>query len=178
MQVDGKPPAVSTTNAAASGGGFSTVVERILSTAERRESSLLTPGELQALSELSAAQSSMQQGGKLADDLGFADVDPDLIGQLVGTLEKQVVAASAINIIQLSYNAAKAIQTKQSPGNNSKLTMDQASPVVDLCYSFAHKSCVSLTLLLFIVLILFILHKNAVDSISRKAVNKRPQTRT
>jgi hypothetical protein len=177
MQVDGKPPAVSTTNAAASGSDFSTVVERILSTAERRESSLLTSGELQALSELSAAQSSMQQGGKLADDLGFADVDPDLIGQLVGTLEKQVVAASSINIIQLSYDAAKSIQTKQSQGNKSKLTMDQASPVVDLCCSFAHKS-LCLTQASSLYCSYFVIHTNAVDSKSRKAVNTGPQTRT
>jgi hypothetical protein len=168
MQVDGKPPAVSTTNDAASGSDFSTVVERILSTAERRESSLLTSGELQALSELSAAQSSMQQGGKLADDLGFADVDTDLIGQLVGTLEKQVVAASAINIIQLSYNAAKAIQTKQSPGNNSKLTtMDQASPVVDLCCSFAHKY-VCLTQASSLYSSYFILHSNKCSGFKSK----------
>jgi hypothetical protein len=177
MQVDGKPPAVSTTNAAASGSDFSTVVERILSTADRRESSLLTPGELQALSELSATQSSMQQGGKLADDLGFADVEPDLIGQLVGTLEKQVVAASGINIIQLSYNAAKAIQTKQSPGNNSKLTMDQASPVFDLCRSFAHKY-VCLTHASSLFYSYSMSYTNAVDSTSREAVNTRPQTRT
>eukprot|EP00980_Cylindrotheca_fusiformis_P014093 scaffold3702_cov126-Cylindrotheca_fusiformis.AAC.5 len=107
---------------------FSSVVERILSTVEQRRENpsssststsllFLTASELQALTGLCATQSSMLQQHQHQphqqsllfnndDDLGFSDVDPEWIGQLVGILEKHVVAAGNINVIQQAYDVA------------------------------------------------------------------------
>lgn len=136
-----------------------------MSTVERRgEPVVMTAGELQALSELSATQSSMQQGGKLTDDLGFADVDAELVGQLVGMLEKHVVAASSIDIIQKSYNAAKKIREKQQTShgsdNNQGLTLEQVSLFVVNSSIFGQESPSHSPRILLVV-----------DSISRQSVN-------
>ena len=48
------------------------------------------------------------------DDMGFADVDTDWICQLVGYLEKHVVAASNIDVIQETYSAIQKIRSKKA----------------------------------------------------------------
>ncbi|KAL3921434.1 MAG: hypothetical protein SGILL_002747 [Bacillariaceae sp.] len=109
-------------------GEFSTTVERILSTLEQRGENHdpaqgpLTRLELSKLSELCAQQqqlfgSSNNKGAAAAsqaildNDLGFADVDPDMIGELVEYLEKHVALASGVNIVQASYHAIRSVRS-------------------------------------------------------------------
>ena len=51
----------------------------------------------------------------MLEDLGFADVDPDVIGQLVMYLEKHVTLAASVDVIQESYGVAKQLQSQESP---------------------------------------------------------------
>ncbi|KAL3916072.1 MAG: hypothetical protein SGILL_005346, partial [Bacillariaceae sp.] len=47
----------------------------------------------------------------LNDDLGFADVDAEIIGQLIEFLEKHVALASNVNLVQASYKALQELQS-------------------------------------------------------------------
>jgi hypothetical protein len=78
-------------------------VERILSQAEHRQDENqggqgpLSPTEIDKLSMLCTIQPS---ASSLEDDLGFADVDPDMMAQLVDLLEKHVALASSVDVIK------------------------------------------------------------------------------
>jgi hypothetical protein len=92
---------------------FTSTIERILQTSESRGESHLQPftaKELSALSALCTQQSSRK--GSLDADLGFADVDASLAGQLVEGLQKHVTLASSIDFVQKGY---KALQSSSVP---------------------------------------------------------------
>jgi hypothetical protein len=129
--MDGKPPAVPNYNnhnggrlppqAQDASADFSGTVERILAVAEQRESSPPFLGtEMSQLSMLCSLQSSRQSGRGIADDLGFADVDPDMSGQLVETLEKHVAMASSVELNKQAYAIVQKIKNKEY-----KFTIDQ-----------------------------------------------------
>jgi hypothetical protein len=105
---------------------FSKTVERILSTLEQRgedhdpEHGPLTRTELSKLSLLCTHQQQQRFGGGneatradsiLNNDLGFADVDVEMIGQLVEYLEKHVALASVVNIVQACYQAIQSLRS-------------------------------------------------------------------
>lgn len=135
---------VSLCNNASSSLDFSDTVERILSTLEQRGDDHdpahgpLTRAELSKLSLLCAQQQQLFSGTTskprttgsaskadsiLDEDLGFADVDADMIGQLVEYLEKHVALASVVNIVQASYNAIQSLRS----GSGQVTTMLQVS---------------------------------------------------
>lgn len=120
MEVDGSKPTTEGND------DFSLTVERILSTAEQREAPShqgpFTANEVSNLSRLCALQSSKRQGSS-SDDLGFADVDPDMTGQLVEYLEKHVALASGLDLIRESFAQIQRIKNKET-----KFTMDRVSP--------------------------------------------------
>jgi hypothetical protein len=133
--MDGKPPAVpnyknhnNNNNVARpppqaqdAAADFSATVERILASAEHRESSPPMLGtEMSQLSMLCSLQASRNRG--IVDDLGFADVDPDLTGQLVETLEKHVALASSVELNKQAYTIIQKIKNKEY-----KFTIDQVS---------------------------------------------------
>lgn len=125
----------------ASGNGdgsldFSSTVERILCTLEERgddhdpHHGPLSQTELSRLSMLCTLQQQRHQLGcnkkkvdeaasagedgksnVLDEDLGFADVDADMILELVEYLEKHVALASGINIIQSAFQEIQRMQT-------------------------------------------------------------------
>jgi hypothetical protein len=78
-------------------------VERILSQAEHRQDENqggqgpLSPTEIDKLSMLCTVQ---PLASSLEEDLGFADVDPDMMAQLVDLLEKHVTLASSVDVIK------------------------------------------------------------------------------
>jgi hypothetical protein len=78
-------------------------VERILTQAEHRQDENqggqgpLSPTEIDKLSMLCTVQPS---ACSLEEDLGFADVDPDMMAQLVDLLEKHVTLASSVDVIK------------------------------------------------------------------------------
>ena len=94
---------------------YSIAIERILSMAEKREESApLTSSDLSTLSNLCAIQAAKMKEQGLRDDMGFTDVDTDWICQLVGYLEKHVVVASSIDVIQETYLAIQNFRTKEA----------------------------------------------------------------
>ncbi|KAG7341962.1 sister chromatid cohesion C-terminus-domain containing protein [Nitzschia inconspicua] len=122
---------------------FSSTVERILSTLEQRgddhppHHGPLLQSELSKLSMLCAQQQQQQQqlqlrssstkkvassssssnDGIIMDhELGFADVDVEMILELVGYLEKHVALASGINIIQSTYKQIQKIRAENNSG--------------------------------------------------------------
>jgi hypothetical protein len=109
-------------------------VERILSTAEQREAPShqgpFTANEVSNLSRLCSLQSSKRQGIS-SDDLGFADVDPDMTGQLVEYLEKHVALASGLDLIRESFAHIQRIKNKET-----KFTMDVVSFPRNFRFSF------------------------------------------
>ena len=111
---NGAPPAPP-----AAENDFSFAVERVLSYAEQRQSSPpLSSQELSTLSTLCQVQASRKGG--IADDLGFADVDPDMTGQLVELLEKHVAMASSIELNKEAYTIFRKSKNKEID-----LTVDQ-----------------------------------------------------
>jgi hypothetical protein len=88
-------------------------VERILSQAEHRQDENqggqgpLSPTEIDKLSMLCTVQPS---ASGLEEDLGFADVDPDMMAQLVDLLEKHVTLASNVDVIK---EGGKIIKVKR-----------------------------------------------------------------
>ena len=121
--MDGKPPANNAAppppQDAAPGNDFSNVIETILNAAELRDSSPpLWYKEISQLSMLCELQSSRKGG--IADDLGFADVDPDLIVSLMETLEKHVASASSVEIHKEAMAALM--------GKKQKYSVEQVSP--------------------------------------------------
>ena len=113
----------------------SSVVESILSAIEHRgENGLqhhggpLTNTEVVKLSMLCTQQLELSNrrknstlndnnGSILSQDLGFADVDADMMAQLVEHLEKHVALASQINLVQSSYDTIQ----KLKKGDNGEL---------------------------------------------------------
>lgn len=114
---------------------FSSTVERILSTLEERgddhdpHHGPLSQTELSRLSMLCTMQqqrsplgrnkkevdeaASADEDGKsnvLDENIGFADVDADMILELVEYLEKHVALASGINVVQSSFQEIQKIQ--------------------------------------------------------------------
>ena len=103
-----------------SSDNFSGTVERILTVAEPRESSPpFLAAEISSLSVLCSVQSSRKG---LADDLGFADVDPDMTGQLVEYLVKHVAVASSIEVNKEAYSVIRKIKSQEVA-----FTIDQVS---------------------------------------------------
>lgn len=110
---------------------FSESLECILSSLERRQANQsqqphpphhgpLKDHEIHKLSMLCTQQSlTQQQGNALAVqqdgqfDLGFADVDPDLVSQMVEVLETHVALASQICLIEAAYEASQNIQRRK-----------------------------------------------------------------
>lgn len=110
----------------------SVIIERILSAIEQRgENGLsrhggpLTNVEMVKLSMLCTQQTERINGSKkksskpiennsndsiLDEDLGFADVDADMMAQLVEHLEKHVALASQVDLIQSSYNTIQKLK--------------------------------------------------------------------
>jgi hypothetical protein len=105
---------------------FSDTVEWILSAVEKRgenhdpHNGPLNRTEMSKLSVLcSQQQNSIKVTGTvnqavLNEDLGFADVDVEQVGQLVEYLEKHVAMASNINLVQLSYEATKKMKGEEA----------------------------------------------------------------
>jgi len=94
---------------------YSIAIERILSMSEKRgESAPLTSSDLSTLSNLCAIQAAKMKEQGLRDDMGFTDVDTDWICQLVGYLEKHVVVASSIDVIQETYSAIQNFRSKET----------------------------------------------------------------
>jgi hypothetical protein len=131
----GTPSSSSSSN----GLDFSDTVESILAALEKRGDNHdphhgpLNRTEMSKLSMLCSQQQQQQQtikangnndktriGGQvvLNEDLGFADVDVELVGELVEFLEKHVALASNINIIQSSYDIVKKIKSKGARYSN------------------------------------------------------------
>mmetsp|Transcript_2215 Transcript_2215/g.6332 ORF Transcript_2215/g.6332 Transcript_2215/m.6332 type:complete len:765 (+) Transcript_2215:157-2451(+) len=86
------------------GDAFSSTVERILAAAEDRGGHLIQ-SDMSALSDLCQRQKNRQS---LNDGLGFADVDSNLTGQLVESLQKDVTTAASIDFVQAGYKALQA----------------------------------------------------------------------
>ena len=113
------------------------VVERILANAEHRQEDNnsgqgpLSPSELSNLSVLCSMQTSRKQG--IADDLGFADVDPDMIGQLVELLEKHVTMASNLDVFRDAFHFLKS---RKSTADG--VSIDQVrTPINLICSSYS-----------------------------------------
>ena len=117
MQSDDRSKKPASENASRQGDDYSYAIEKILSMAEQREETApLTQSDLSTLSNLCAVHSSKMKQERLRDDddMGFADVDTDWICQLVGYLEKHIVAASNIDVIQETYSAIQKIRSKKA----------------------------------------------------------------
>ena len=93
--------------AAPSTDNFSETVERLLTTLEHRPNGKLTAPELSQLSMLCSLPTT-------SEDLGFADVDADMMGQLVQQLEKQVALVSNINLLQLTFGVFQKSKSGES----------------------------------------------------------------
>ena len=78
----------------------------------------LRESEIAKLSNLCTVQASRKPG--LSTHLGFSDVEPDLVAELVIQLEKHVNAASNVNLIAATH---RAIQHEKS--TNHRLNIDQ-----------------------------------------------------
>lgn len=106
--MDSKMPAVANSvppsNASSSNNDdyFTNAVERILSALESRSDEHLTAKDLSDLSMLCTLQYNNRNQG-LNVDLGFADVDPSLTGQLVEALQKHVALATTVDFVQEGY---------------------------------------------------------------------------
>lgn len=121
---------------------FSSTIERIVSTLEQRGDNHnphhgpLNDSEISKLSMLCSQQTehlrsinnhnkakenygSGTQSHILNDDLGFADVDADMMGELVEYLEKHVALASGIDLIQSSYRMIQTLKAS-SDGKQKK----------------------------------------------------------
>jgi hypothetical protein len=123
-------------------GPFSSSIERILSSAEQRSNDgnsmstkeskkgCLTESDLERLSQLCALQEDTRRKSSLMNDLGFSDVAIDLVSELVGYLEQDVVAASSRDFLQecqamlLQYNHNKTFFDKVSKYNTAFLNLD------------------------------------------------------
>lgn len=110
----------------------SAVVESILSAIEHRgENGLahrggpLTNAEIVRLSMLCTQRLELSNKRKisnlsdenrsiLSQDLGFADVDADMVAQLVEHLEKHVAIASQIDLVQSSYDTIQKLKKSDS----------------------------------------------------------------
>jgi hypothetical protein len=107
----------------------SAIVEHILSAIERRgENGLnhyggpLTNTEIVKLSMLCTQQTewnnrsinnnnnNSNSDSILSEDIGFADVDADMMAQLVEHLEKHVALASQIDLVQSSYDTIQKLK--------------------------------------------------------------------
>lgn len=113
----------------------SSVIENILSAIEHRgENGLqhhggpLTNTEVVKLSMLCTQQlelgnrrknATINDGSILSQDLGFADVDADMMAQLVEHLEKHVALASQVDLIQSSYETIHKLRKGENIGCNS-----------------------------------------------------------
>ena len=113
----------------------SSVIENILSAIEHRgENGLqhhggpLTNTEVVKLSMLCTQQlelsnrrnnGTINDGSILCQDLGFADVDADMMAQLVEHLEKHVALASQIDLIQSSYETIHKLKKGENVGCSS-----------------------------------------------------------
>ncbi len=115
----------------------SSVIESILSAIEHRgENGLqhhggpLTNTEVAKLSMLCTQQLELSNrrkngilndnsGSILSQDLGFADVDADMMAQLVEHLEKHVALASQIDLIQSSYETIHRLKKGENVGCSS-----------------------------------------------------------
>ena len=117
--------------------GFTDAIERILAAQDSREeeenlgtssSSVskgpLTHSEISKLSMLCTLQSSRKKS--ISSDLGFADVEPDLVAELVTLLEKHVNLASNVKVIRAAH---QAIQQTQVRGN--RVSVDQVRSKLD-----------------------------------------------
>jgi hypothetical protein len=142
-------------SSSSNGLDFSDTVESILATLEKRGDNHdphhgpLNRTEMSKLSMLCSQQQQQQQqqtikangnndktrtGGQvvLNEDLGFADVDVELVGELVEFLEKHVALASNINIIQSSNDIAKKIKAKGARYSNfDEVRCDKTKTLVD-----------------------------------------------
>ena len=128
-------------SSSSNGLDYSDTVESILAALEKRGDNHdphhgpLNRTEMSKLSVLCSQQQQQQQqqtikangnndntrvGGQavLNEDLGFADVDVELVGELVEFLEKHVALASNINLIQSSYDIIKKIKSKGAGYSN------------------------------------------------------------
>lgn len=107
---------------------FTDTIERILAAQDSREeeanlgssnnsSSMgpLTQAEISKLSMLCTLQSSRRRS--LSGDLGFADVDPELVAELVTLLGKHVNLASNVDLITAAYQAIQQSQARGSRAN-------------------------------------------------------------
>jgi hypothetical protein len=100
-------------------------VERILSQAEHRQDENqggqgpLSPTEIDKLSRLCTVQV-QPSATSLEEDLGFSDVDPDMMAQLVDLLEKHVTLASSVDVIK---EGGKIIKEKRQ-------TVDQVRTII------------------------------------------------
>lgn len=137
----------------------SLVVERILSAIELRgENGLnhhggpLTNVEIVKLSLLCTKQAECISGNKSRgnnnnkdesnnvndgsifneEDLGFADVDADMMAQLVEHLEKHVALASQIDVVQSSYNTIQKLKKQDGMRHVGCRTIDEVSRKDDL----------------------------------------------
>ena len=97
----------------------SSIVENILSAIERRgENGLggsggpLANTEIVKLSMLCTRQTEFnnRKNNILSEDIGFADVDADMMVQLVEHLEKHVALASQIDLVQSSYDTIQNLK--------------------------------------------------------------------
>jgi hypothetical protein len=89
---------------------YSGTVEKILSQVQHRGEGAhepLTSYEISALSNLCSVQTSP------LEDLGFADVDSDVTGQLVELLGKHVVAAASVNMVSETYAVTQKIKRRE-----------------------------------------------------------------
>jgi len=102
------------------GDEFTSTVERILAASESREDNHLTAKDLSDLSVLCTMQSTRKRA--LDADLGFADVNSDLTGQLVESLQKHVVLAAGVDFVQEGYNALRKLnETDGATGTIEKV---------------------------------------------------------
>ena len=113
-------------------------IERILSAIEERgecrnpRHGPLTNSEIGKLSMLCAQQTDRVNGnksnssnnrslsvdGNLNDDLGFADVDADIMVELVEYLEKHVALASGVDLVQSSYETIRQLKIEDCKNEN------------------------------------------------------------
>lgn len=99
---------------------FSNTIERIMANVEAQEEEdggsspmgPLTAADLKDLSLLCSIQSSRKRAIS-DDDLGFADVDPSLTGQLIECLQKQVILASAVDLVSEGHAVIQKIHERE-----------------------------------------------------------------
>jgi hypothetical protein len=102
---------------------YSGTVEKILSQVDHRGEGAhepLTIYEISALSNLCSVQS------RPLEDLGFADVDPDVTGSLVELLSKHVAAAATVDIVSETYAMTQKIKQREV-----EFSFDQVSKSCD-----------------------------------------------